>query len=44
MSEILVCKLLQENKDHRMGEPGNRNVNETHSPFVDDLKQHHESQ
>ena len=40
ISEILVCKLLQQNKDYRMGEPGIRNVGRTHSLFFDDLKQY----
>ena len=40
ISEILVCKLLQQNKGYRMGEPGIRNVGRTHSLFFDDLKQY----
>jgi hypothetical protein len=43
ITEIPVCKLLQQSKGYRMGEPGNRNVNRTHSLFVDDLKQYQES-
>ena len=43
LSEIPVCKLLQETKGYRMGEPGNRNIKRTHSLFVDDLKVYQES-
>ena len=43
ISEIPVCKLLQQSKGYRIGEPGNRIVNRTHSLFVDDLKQYQES-
>ena len=43
VSEIPVCKLLEQSKGYRIGEPGNRIVNKTHSLFVDDLKQYQES-
>ena len=43
ISEIPVCKLLQQSKGYRMGEPGNGIVHKTHSLFVDDLKQYQES-
>ena len=43
LSEIPVCKLLQETKGYRMGEPGNRKIKRTHSLFVDDLKVYQES-
>ena len=43
ISEIPVCKLLQQSKGYRIREPGNRIVNRTHSLFVDDLKQYQES-
>ena len=36
--EIPVCKLLQESKGYRMGQPGKRDVKHTHSLFVDDSK------
>ena len=35
---IPVCKLLQESKGYRMGQPEKRDVKRTHSLFVDDLK------
>ena len=38
ISEIPVCKLLQESKGYRMGQPEKRDVKRTHSLFVDDLK------
>ena len=38
LSEVSVCKLLQESKGYRMGEPGNRDFKRTHSLFVDDLR------
>ena len=41
--EISVCKLLQESKGYRMGQPGKRDVKRTHSLFVDDLKVYQES-
>ena len=43
ITEIPVCKLLQQSKGYRMGEPGNRNLSRTHSLFIDDLKQYQES-
>ena len=43
ISEIPVCKLLQQSKGYRMGAPGNRSINRTHSLFIDDLKQYQES-
>ena len=43
ISEIPVCKLLQQSKGYRMGVPGNRNISRTHSLFIDDLKQYQES-
>ena len=43
ISEIPICKLLQESKGYRMGLPGKRDVKCTHSLFVDDLKVHQES-
>ena len=43
LSEIPVCKSLQESKGYRMGEPGNRDIKHTHSLFVDDLKVYQES-
>ena len=44
ISEIPVCKLLQESKGYRMGKPGKRDVKSTHSLFVDNLKVYQESQ
>ena len=43
ISEISVCLLLQQSKGYRMGPPGCRDINRTHSLFVDDLKQYQES-
>ena len=43
ITEIPVCKLLQQSKGYRRGEPGNRDVSRTHSLFVDDLKQYQEN-
>ena len=43
LSEVPVCKLLQEWKGYHMGEPGNRDVKRTHSLFADDLKVYQES-
>ena len=43
ISEILVCLLLQQSKSHRMGPPGCRDISQTHSLFVDDLKQYQEN-
>ena len=41
--EIPVCILLQNTREYRMGEPGNRIVKRTHSLFVGDLKVYQES-
>ena len=43
ITEIPIAKLLEQSKGYRMGEPGMRNVNRTHSFFVDDLKVYQES-
>ena len=43
MSEIPVRKLPQESKGYRMAQPGKRDVKNTHSLFVDDLKVYQES-
>ena len=43
ISEIPVCRLLQQSRGYRMGQPGNRDVIRTHSLFVDDLKVYQES-
>ena len=43
ISEIPVCKLLQDPKGYRMGQSRNRGVKRTHSLFVDDLKVYQES-
>ena len=43
ISEILVCKLLQDSKGYRMGQSRKRDVKRTHSLFVDDLKVYQES-
>ena len=43
ISEIPVCKLLQQSKGYRIVEQGNRIVNRALSLFVDDLKQYQES-
>ena len=43
LSEISVCKLLQESKGYRMEQPGKRDVKRTHSLFVDDSKVYQES-
>ena len=43
ISEIPVCRLLQQNRGYRMGPPGTRDVSRTHSLFVDDLKGYQES-
>ena len=42
--EVPVCKLLQETKGYRMGQPGKRDVKRTHSSFIDDLKVYQGSQ
>ena len=43
ISEIPVCRLLQQSRGYRMGPPGSRDVSRTHSLFVDDLKVYQES-
>ena len=43
ISEIPVCLLLQQSKGYRMGTPGCGDISQTHSLFVDDLKQYKES-
>ena len=43
ISEITVCKILQESKGYRMGQPEKRDVKRTHSLFVDDLKVYQEN-
>ena len=43
ISEIPVCRLLQQSRGYRMGSPGGRDVSRTHSLFVDDLKVYQES-
>ena len=43
ISEIPVCKLLQQSKGYELGAPGNRSISRTHSLFIDDLKQYQES-
>ena len=43
ISEIAVCRPLQQSKGYRIGPPGSRDVNRTHSLFVDDLKVYQES-
>ena len=44
ISEIPVCKLLQQSKGYRMGASGNRSISSrTHNLFIDDLKQYQES-
>ena len=43
ISEILVCLLLQQSKGYRIGQPGCRDISQTHSLFVDDLKQYQEN-
>ena len=43
LSEMKVCKLLQDSKGYRMGQPGKRDVNRTHSLLVDHLKVYQES-
>ena len=42
ISEIPVCKLLQECKEYRIWQPGKKDVKCTHSLFVDDLKVYQE--
>ena len=43
LPEVPVCKLLQETKGYRMGQPGKREVKRTYSLFIDDLKVYQES-
>ena len=43
ISKIPICKLLQESKGYRMGQPGKRDVKRTHSLFADDLEVYQES-
>ena len=43
ISEIPVCRLLQQSRWYTMGPPGGRDVSRTHSLFVDDLKVYQES-
>ena len=43
ISQMPVCKLLQESKGYRMDQPGKRDAKRTHSLFVDDLKVYQES-
>ena len=43
ISEIPVCKPLQESKGYRMGQPRKRDGKSTHSLFVGDLKVYQES-
>ena len=38
ISEIPICKLLEESKGYQMGKPGNRDLKRTNSLFLDDLK------
>ena len=38
LSEVPMCKLLQETKGYRMGQLGKGEVKRTHSLFIDDLK------
>ena len=42
LSEVPVCKLLQETKSYRMGQPGKKEVKWTPSLFIDDLKVYQE--
>ena len=43
LTEIPVCILLSQTRGYRMGPPGEREVNRTHSLFIDDLKVYQES-
>ena len=43
ISEIPVCRLLQQSRWYRMSPPENRDVSRTHDLFVDDLKVYQES-
>ena len=42
LSEVPVCKLLQETKGYRMCQPEKREIKRTHSLFIDDLKVYQE--
>ena len=42
ISEIPVCKLLQESEGYRMGQPGKRDLKRSHSLPEDDLKVYQE--
>ena len=43
ISEIPVCRLLQQSRGYRMGPTGSRDVSRTHSLFIDDLKVYQKS-
>ena len=43
ISEIPICRLLQQSRGYRMGPPESRDVSRTHSLFVDDLKVYQDS-
>ena len=43
LSEVPGCKLIQETKGYRMGQPGKREVKPVNSLFIDDLKVYQES-
>ena len=43
ISEIPVCRLLQQSRGYRMGPTGSRDVSRTHRLFIDDLKVYQES-
>lgn len=43
LTEVPVCRLLQESPGYKMGRPGNRDIKRTHSLFIDDLKVYQES-
>ena len=43
LSEVRVCKLLQETKGYGMSQPGKSEVKRTHSFFIDVLKVYQES-
>ena len=42
LTEVPVGKLLKASKGYKMGRPGQRNINRTHSLFIDDLKTYQE--
>ena len=44
MTEIPIGMLMNESKGYRMGKPGERNTNKTHSLFMDDLKLYQEDE